>query len=206
MRPAAVDFVVSEQLCGVLTPVTHVSSVHCTHSYSCQRHQAVKHLLTFFLLFLFLLIPFLSSSSLPAPFFLDFASLPLFLFFGHKRSGGQALVACPSQNPCTVHALCSYLTSSASHKQEEGLALWDLSASPDGALYKDSITRFWGPKPHGLPYHTFSHGDIVLISKHAPGIVAILVARHSRHAPATILALMARQQPTRVRCCCCFDV
>ena len=49
------------------------------------------------------------------------------------------------------------------------MALWNLSASPDGALYKDSITRFWGPKPQGLPYHTFSHGDIVLISKHAPG-------------------------------------
>lgn len=56
--------------------------------------------------------------------------------------------------------------------QAEGMALWDLSASPDGALFKDSITRFWGPKPQGLPYHTFSHGDIVLISKHAPGTLA----------------------------------
>ena len=56
--------------------------------------------------------------------------------------------------------------------QEEGMLLCNLSALPDGALYKDSITRFWGPKPHGLPYHIFSHGDIVLISKHAPGSIA----------------------------------
>ena len=53
--------------------------------------------------------------------------------------------------------------------QDEGMALLNLSASPDGALYKDSITRFWGPKPQGLPYHILSHGDIVLISRHAPG-------------------------------------
>jgi hypothetical protein len=53
--------------------------------------------------------------------------------------------------------------------QEEGLALFGLSASPDGLLYKDSIVRFWGPRPHGLPYHTLSHGDIVLISQTKPG-------------------------------------
>lgn len=53
--------------------------------------------------------------------------------------------------------------------QEEGLALFGLSASPDSALYQDSIIRFWGPRPHGLPYHTLSQGDIVLISKTAPG-------------------------------------
>ena len=53
--------------------------------------------------------------------------------------------------------------------QEEGLALFGLSASPDGLLYKDSIIRFWGPRPHGLPYHTLSQGDIVLISQTKPG-------------------------------------
>ena len=52
------------------------------------------------------------------------------------------------------------------------MALLNLSASPDGFLYKDSITRFWGPKPQGLPYHILSHGDIVLISRHAPGALA----------------------------------
>lgn len=53
--------------------------------------------------------------------------------------------------------------------QEEGLALFGLSASPDGLLYKDSIIRFWGPRPHGLPYHALSQGDIVLISQTKPG-------------------------------------
>ena len=53
--------------------------------------------------------------------------------------------------------------------QEEGLALTDLSAAPDGVLYKDSIIRFWAPRPHSLPYHTLAQGDIVLISKTAPG-------------------------------------
>ncbi len=53
--------------------------------------------------------------------------------------------------------------------QEDGLALFGLSASPDGLLYKDSIIRFWGPRPHGLPYHTLSHSDIVLISQTKPG-------------------------------------
>ena len=53
--------------------------------------------------------------------------------------------------------------------QEEGLALFGLSASPDGVLYKDSIIRFWGPRPHGLPYQTLSQGDIVLISQTKPG-------------------------------------
>lgn len=57
--------------------------------------------------------------------------------------------------------------------QDEGMALLNLSASPDGALYKDSITRFWGPKPQGLPYHVLSHGDIVLISRHAPGALPV---------------------------------
>ncbi|DBA71486.1 TPA: hypothetical protein ACH3X2_14306 [Trebouxia sp. C0005] len=53
--------------------------------------------------------------------------------------------------------------------KEEGLALFGLSASPDGSLYKDSIIRFWGPRPHGLPYHSLSQGDIVLISQTKPG-------------------------------------
>lgn len=86
------------------------------------------------------------------------------------------------------------------------MALWSLSASPDGALYKDSITRFWGSKPQGLPYHTFSPGDIVLISKHAPGTLSpkpstlnqvslLLVDCCCRHAPAITPALMAGQQP-----------
>ncbi|KAL3140824.1 hypothetical protein ABBQ32_14194 [Trebouxia sp. C0010 RCD-2024] len=65
------------------------------------------------------------------------------------------------------------LTWAPQRLQDEGMALLNLSASPDGALYKDSITRFWGPKPQGLPYHVLSHGDIVLISRHAPGDDAV---------------------------------
>lgn len=55
--------------------------------------------------------------------------------------------------------------------QEEGLAVFGLTAVPDGVLFKDNIIRFWAPKgPRGLPYHALTAGDIVLISKTSPGI------------------------------------
>ena len=77
-------------------------------------------------------------------------------------------------------------------RQEEGLALFGLSASPDGLLYKDSIIRFWGPRPHGLPYHTLSPGDIVLISQTKPGEPA-------RMSSLTILP------GSQGDCSCCFQ-
>ncbi len=56
------------------------------------------------------------------------------------------------------------------------MALFGLEASPDGTLFQDVIMRFsvGGPGAGGrggtpLPYHTFSHGDVVLISSPSAG-------------------------------------
>ena len=77
--------------------------------------------------------------------------------------------AVPATAMFLCSAMCTIRLKLNGVRQEEGLALFGLSASPDGLLYKDSIVRFWGPRPHGLPYHTLSHGDIVLISQTKPG-------------------------------------
>ena len=50
------------------------------------------------------------------------------------------------------------------------MALFDLRGAPDGALFKDSIVRFSLPgREEPLPFHRFSAGDIVLISRGSPG-------------------------------------
>lgn len=61
--------------------------------------------------------------------------------------------------------------------QEEGLALFDLQATPDGTLFQDvlvrlSLSRPGGQVPQQLPYHTFSRGDVVLLSSPAAGASA----------------------------------
>ena len=49
--------------------------------------------------------------------------------------------------------------------QEEGLALFGLQAEPAGVLFRDAILRLALPvRGTPLPYHTFSQGDIVLLS------------------------------------------
>lgn len=50
------------------------------------------------------------------------------------------------------------------------MALFGLRGAPDGALFKDNIVRFSLPgREEPLPFHCFSQGDIVLISRGSPG-------------------------------------
>jgi hypothetical protein len=93
-------------------------------------------------------------------------SLPLFSWLGSPITP-RALFQSQQCSPCKAVRTVFLKLNGA--WQEEGLALFGLSASPDGLLYKDSIIRFWGPRPHGLPYHALSQGDIVLISQTKPG-------------------------------------
>ncbi|KAK9812656.1 hypothetical protein WJX72_001408 [[Myrmecia] bisecta] len=60
-------------------------------------------------------------------------------------------------------------TWSKARLEEEGLALFGMRAEPDGTLFRDSVFRFYGADGNKqLPYHTFTQGDIVLISKGSP--------------------------------------
>ena len=54
--------------------------------------------------------------------------------------------------------------------QEEGVVLFDLRAKLDGALFRDSIVRFTpaAGRDAMLPFHSFSRGDMVLISQGSP--------------------------------------
>ncbi|GBF93852.1 hypothetical protein Rsub_06851 [Raphidocelis subcapitata] len=50
----------------------------------------------------------------------------------------------------------------------EGVALFAMSAAPDGAIYRDSVLKFFRPNAP-LPFHALSQGDIVLVSRGDPG-------------------------------------
>lgn len=69
--------------------------------------------------------------------------------------------------------------------QNEGWALFDLEAQPDGALYKHSVVRLSVRAPL-LPFHNFSQGDIVLVSQGNPqedgleGVIVDMAARWLR--------------------------
>jgi hypothetical protein len=49
----------------------------------------------------------------------------------------------------------------------EGVALFDLSASADGQLYRDAIVKLYVPN-RPMPPHNLGQGDVVLISRGDP--------------------------------------
>lgn len=49
------------------------------------------------------------------------------------------------------------------------MALFGMRGKLDGALFRDSILRFSLAQDGPLPYHCFSQGDILLLSRNQPG-------------------------------------
>jgi len=62
--------------------------------------------------------------------------------------------------------------------EREGLALFDLSAQMDGALYGQGIVKFFSLNK--LPYHRMSQGDLVLCVRGKQSFRGTVLERHSK--------------------------
>ncbi|GMH33318.1 hypothetical protein BSKO_01152 [Bryopsis sp. KO-2023] len=82
--------------------------------------------------------------------------------------------------------------------EKTGLALFDLEASSDGLLFRDMVIRLSSCRQKFLPFHTFSSGDSVYLSKRKPGessLEALVVDYSSRWIRVALPAVMGVDVP-----------